>query len=416
MKKKLLKQIGNEWRANVWLGLELLIVSVVTWYILDVLAVELRIANEDMGFDYDNCYTVSVRIKTPESPGYIDHEANEGSDYEDYTEVMNRLNQLPEVIAAGEGSSFPFNYNFWGVRAYFELPGVDSIISNYGRINRIKINANYLKVFHTTGLKGESSDELAEMIAEGKAIVTSNINANNENGLDPLDYYNAKMTMEEDSTHAYQIGAVIPPIKRAQFEPAFHATLLVPVEHPGKPIVRLAPDKKDEFFRRIKEEINSLNYGNAYISEVKAISQIRDDLHRDDYALLRNLVICMGFLFITIFLGLLGTFWFRTQQRVQEIAIRKVTGATRPQIFRRLIGEGLLILLIVTPLAYCADLIIQHYDLSQSHQYYPEGAAMFTLCCVLAVALLLALMIIAGIYFPARKAMDIEPAEVLRGE
>ena len=105
MKKKLLKQIGNEWRANVWLGLELLIVSVVTWYILDVLAVELRIANEDMGFDYDNCYTVSVRIKTPESPGYIDHEANEGSDYEDYTEVMNRLNQLPEVIAAGEGSS-----------------------------------------------------------------------------------------------------------------------------------------------------------------------------------------------------------------------------------------------------------------------------------------------------------------------
>lgn len=416
MKRKLLKQIGNEWRSNIWLALELLVVSVVTWYILDVLAVELRIANEYMGFDYDNCYTVSVRIKTPESPGYIDHEANEGSDYEDYIEVMNRLNQLPEVVAAGEGSSYPFNYNFWGIGADFELPGLDSIVSKDGRINRININANYLKVLRTTGLKGETCNDLAEMIAEGKVIVTSNINTMTNKGLDPLDFYNAKMTTENDSSHVYQIGAVIPPIKRAQFEPAFHATILLPVEHPGKPVVRLAPDKKEEFFRRIKEEINSLNYGNAYISEVKAMSQIRDDMHRDDYALLRNLVICMGFLLVTIFLGLLGTFWFRTQQRVQEIAIRKVTGATRPQIFRRLIGEGLLILLIVTPLAYGADLIIQHYDLSQSHQYYSEGAAMFTLCCVLAVALLMALMIIAGIYFPARKAMVIEPAEVLRGE
>ena len=32
------------------------------------------------------------------------------------------------------------------------------------------------------------------------------------------------------------------------------------------------------------------------------------------------------------------------------------------------------------------------------------------------VFLLMALMIVAGIYFPARKAMKVEPAEVLRGE
>ena len=35
MKKKLLRQILNEWHTNVWLALEFLVVSVVLWYICD---------------------------------------------------------------------------------------------------------------------------------------------------------------------------------------------------------------------------------------------------------------------------------------------------------------------------------------------------------------------------------------------
>ena len=33
MQKKLFTQIRNEWRGNLWLALELLVVSVVMWYI-----------------------------------------------------------------------------------------------------------------------------------------------------------------------------------------------------------------------------------------------------------------------------------------------------------------------------------------------------------------------------------------------
>lgn len=35
MSQKLLKQIRNEWRSNIWLCVELLVVSVVLWYIVD---------------------------------------------------------------------------------------------------------------------------------------------------------------------------------------------------------------------------------------------------------------------------------------------------------------------------------------------------------------------------------------------
>ena len=36
MQKKLFTQIRNEWRGNLWLALELLVVSVVMWYIIDM--------------------------------------------------------------------------------------------------------------------------------------------------------------------------------------------------------------------------------------------------------------------------------------------------------------------------------------------------------------------------------------------
>lgn len=417
MKRKLLKQIRNEWRSNTWLAIELLVVSVVMWYILDIISVQIRISHEYMGFDYDNCYIVDVQYKTPDSYGYIDYETEEDSYYADYTELKKRLNNLPEVFAVGNGSSFPFNYNFWGQPFNFSIPGIDSLLQSSGRTNRFNVDAGYTKVFRTTGLKGETPEQLSEILADGKAIITANMAKMVEADIDPLDFYNSKMMFSNDSTTMYQVGAVIPAIRRGLFEPAFHATVLLPCHVNSNLLkIRLKEGTEDDFFRRIKEEINSINYGNAYISEVKPISQIRDDLHRNDYARMRNLIICMVFLLITIFLGLLGTFWFRTQQRVHEIAVRKVTGATRPQIFSRLICEGLLILAIVTPIAYIIDLVIQHYDLSQSHQIYPEGAAGFTIGCVLAVAAMIALMIVAGIYFPARKAMNIEPADVLRGE
>ena len=35
MNKKLIKQIRNEWTSNIWLFVELLLVSVVMWFIVD---------------------------------------------------------------------------------------------------------------------------------------------------------------------------------------------------------------------------------------------------------------------------------------------------------------------------------------------------------------------------------------------
>ena len=51
MTKKLLTQIKNEWLSNLWLVLELLVVSVVMWYVVDYLYTRAATYLEPRGFN-----------------------------------------------------------------------------------------------------------------------------------------------------------------------------------------------------------------------------------------------------------------------------------------------------------------------------------------------------------------------------
>ena len=131
---------------------------------------------------------------------------------------------------------------------------------------------------------------------------------------------------------------------------------------------------------------------------------------------MRKYVAVMVFMLVSVFLGLLGTFWFRTQQRTAEIAVRKVNGATDFSVFRRLVSEGLLMLAVATLPAIVIDWLLCHYELNAlygSQGYFTAGRFALT---VAATTLLMALMVIAGIWFPAYKATRVEPVRALADE
>lgn len=72
----------------------------------------------------------------------------------------------------------------------------------------------------------------------------------------------------------------------------------------------------------------------------------------------------MGFLLLNIFLGLLGTFWFRTQQRRGEIALMKSLGGTDHSIFVRQLAEGLILLVVATIPAIFIDWNLANSELN----------------------------------------------------
>ena len=54
MKRKLLTQIATEWKSNMWLAIELLLVSVVVWVVTDNLWVKTELRLQPMGVETDN--------------------------------------------------------------------------------------------------------------------------------------------------------------------------------------------------------------------------------------------------------------------------------------------------------------------------------------------------------------------------
>ena len=63
MTKKLLTQIKNEWLSNLWLVLELLVVSVVMWYVVDYLYTRAATYLEPRGFNIEHCYLIELTPK-----------------------------------------------------------------------------------------------------------------------------------------------------------------------------------------------------------------------------------------------------------------------------------------------------------------------------------------------------------------
>ena len=90
MNKKLFTQIKNEWRSNLWLITELLLVSVVLWYIVDYMYVQTSIYNEPRGFDISHCYLVQMGRLTDKSADFIPNQTDEEK-RQDVKELLSRL-------------------------------------------------------------------------------------------------------------------------------------------------------------------------------------------------------------------------------------------------------------------------------------------------------------------------------------
>jgi ABC-type antimicrobial peptide transport system permease subunit len=101
-------------------------------------------------------------------------------------------------------------------------------------------------------------------------------------------------------------------------------------------------------------------------------------------------------------------------QRVHEIGIRMALGAEKRHVFRMVVGQGLRLAFAGLAIGVIAALILTRLLLSFSHLLYGVGASdPLTLTSV--SALLLGVAILAC-YFPARRAMRVDPMVALRYE
>ncbi len=409
--------MGREWRSNLWMIIELLIVSLVLWFLFTWLCTLFNVRMRHDGYDFTNVYVSAPGFIKKDSQFFKPYDDSTHSYKTDYDLLIANLRTNPHVEILGTGSNaLPYNYNYYGCQLH-----LNDSVSIYG--NARYVTPEIIKLMKLEGLNGETPEQLADIIDKGQILIAPPDKDYSEN---PVDYKSfvekfkifvgKDVSRSNEMTDLMRVGAIAAGLRRADYEPLSSCVFYMPVgsnDMPDNIAFRIRQGHDKEFLESLTPADNKV--GNVYISHPVSIDSMRDNAHVDYNTTIRNFLVCAVFLLLVIFLGFLGTFWFRTQQRAGEIAVRLVNGATPADIFRRFLGEGMIMLCIATLIAVPVEIVVVHYglisvveDLSLNDiEVYESMAVTFVL---------LVLLIVAGIWFPARKAMKINPAYALKDQ
>lgn len=433
MEKKIFTQIRNEWRSNFFLALELLVVFVVLWYIVDWCCTTARVYFAPMGFDTEHCYNLTVNRLTPNSALY-DPNLTIEDDMDALLEIAERLRHRPGVEAVAISQNcIPYGDGSNGIEVFVDTVSVHIMCrlaqSDYLRLFRIQgvaVQDADGRTVHTT-----SSDSLAAVLKPGTMILSRNAVAKYESlGMpDATALLGRQLPLwNPDSDNRLRVTGIAEPTRWNHFETAdqwggpfiatdFPREVMMEFENTAylQLSLRVSPDADHGFMDALMADADRLyRVGNTYLLDIQPFSQLRYVNELENVNEVKTQLCILGFLLLNIFLGVIGTFWFRTQHRRKEVALRMAMGSTRRGIFLRLIAEGLLLLTLAAVPAAIIALNIGVAELVDVTQL-PFDASRFFLALVLSW-LLMAVMIVVGVWYPARRAMKIQPAEALHDE
>jgi len=416
MIKNLLKQIWNERKSNIWLWAELLCVFVFLWYIVDTVYTTAKVYYEPVGFDITDTYMISFRSKTDKTPDFIPAGTKTTTEGEDLLAIVDRIKRLPEV----EAVSLSVNARpYTGSNSGFRFT-TDTL--TYTVLKR-PVTPDFFTVFRYENAEESEGISLVDALRDKNIVVSEN--------LLPQHYKGDRRLMQrvlaeaDDSTQTYHIAAVTKKVRYNDFWPNYQdkyaAFGMTEKEIAGmgnaswlEVCVRVKPGTTD-FVERIMETSDTqFSVGNLFILKVESFDDIRRNFQISSYNSVKTDLWMLAFLLINIFLGIIGTFWFRTQHRRSEMGLRIAVGATRKSLWNMLTNEGLLLLVIATIpaiiICYVVGLseLVNKWQISWSWDRFLIGITI--------TFILIAFMIILGIWYPARQAMHIQPADALHDE
>lgn len=420
--KQLFKQIYNERRSNAFLWIELLLVFVVLWYIVDLVYVTLHVYYQPMGFNIENTYILRVNRLTDKSTEF-NPELTIKDDIIALKKIADRLSHRPEVESVCiSQNSIPYNEGCSG--ASFRFPDNDTVW--VGTMDRW-VTPGYYKVFRFRNVDGSGHESLVKALEKNTIIVP----------VDVADYYpNAtfhgkdllgKEVRMGDANN--RIAALTEPVRYDHFSIAgkpytgtYIGTYLsdeqmATIENVAylELSLRVHEGTDNRFMERLMDDADRLyQAGNVYILDISPLSKVRVASEIDNENELRTQFCILFFLLLNIFLGVIGTFWFRTQQRRSEVALRMAMGADRRNIFRRLIMEGISLLTMSAVPAILITFNIGYAELVDISQM-PFTISRFLIATLLTYFLMV-VMIFFGVLYPALQAMKVQPAEALRDE
>lgn len=415
MIKHILLLIWNQRKSNSWLFAELLLISVSLWYIIDYFLVVVMLSNAPLGFDTTHTYRFQFNAREEGAEGYIASEEDAQNIGKEVLEALDRIRRMPYVESAAL-SYMALPYNQYFNTMYLSPDSTAKGISCY----TFYVTPEYFEVYRIPEATG-SRRPLKEGLASGGIVLT------HDAALELFDDGKAiGQTLYNQTTWPKKVGAVSRPARNSEFERE-SARVYLPLgmdqienlqasQLPWLDVsVRVKPDTPADFADRfMRENSEQIASGNLYLQSITPLETIRDNILRPGRSEINTRLSILFFLLINIFLGIVGTFWFRTRSRLGEMGLRMALGSTRGGLKKLMTEEGLLLLTVsfIPAVAICLHIALA--DLIDTKQV--DNTPWRFVASLGITYLLMATLVIAGIWYPAREAARLEPAKALHEE
>lgn len=429
MLNTVIKQILNRKKSNVWITLELLLVFCFLWYMVDyffVLAYNHSIPSHR---NVENTYKLDLSQLSDLHPDYKPDDDAPLTLIDNFYRVINRIRLYPEVETVGLSfDAVPGGGSFRGGTIY-SLEDTTRMISS-AQVYAIVPEEDYLKVFHYTTDNGRKPVSVKDYDwSEPNGVIITRMV---EELLFPGGSATGKI-IGDYSKSPLRIIDVVDNVKRSDRNRPYPCYIIpqritdANVKY-VEVVVRTkgnlsSADFTEQFRRDLSPE---LRIGNFYLKNITSVRKIGEgnDLGFGYTTTNRIRAGLMLFFMVNILLCVIGTFWYRINSRREEIGIRRVMGATRQSIFNQLNMEGLCLLALITLPAILIEMQFIYADMIEtpgrdqfsSISYLPDRTVLRFIITNILTWLIMAGIVIAGIWFPARAASRIAPVDALRSE
>lgn len=428
MIKLIMKNLWARRKRNVWLVLELILVTIVSWVIFDPIIVMMHDKQLALGYEMDGLYEIQIATLKPGAKGYDESEDEPSKKVEHINRLTDKLCSHPDVQCATPLISDCYPNSDGTITSVVTALG-DSLNTLQILVYRFIPNTSFFETYGFGG--GKQYDEMAFVTNE--VIVTENVVGylKENSTLSITDkYMNAG-----DSTMMYQIKGTVNVFKHHssnRYVPVMFYADNALENYVANNIAFLFRLKKDVNQKLFAEEFSTwiqknMRSGNFYARSPKSARQreLQSDTQLgviSTYWLNTGLAI---FFLVNLCLGVIGTFWLQTKSRKQEIGIMLSYGATPRNILQLLLGEGVVLTTLSTLIGCLVYLQyalkeglyrndgnlfdgIEHYWVTDFTLHY-IGVSLIVYCILLVVVSI-------GIYIPGHKISSINPTEALRDE
>lgn len=420
--KSVWNQIWNQRRANVWVWVELMVVNVLLWYAIDLIYNYEGAAWQPKGYDTEGIFTLKLKDKPLD---IVNDEVNSNAG-EDFSYLYNAIKEYPGVEAVTNYyGTVPYNTNGGMIEGYASHADSSRIVNSKIRY----VLPEYFDVFRLKPIAGKLDKEKWRWAEVPTPILMSKELADSLFGTSDADVigktcfnpYLMKRPNPNARVSNYKVMAILPSHKQDEYQ-RYEPFIYLPTPNPyplwwQHMAIRVHPDHVAGFEERFRKDMQPvLDHGLFYMDYIQSYADMKEafDIEQGTVNYLNTTYAVIAFFLFNVFLSILGTFWFRTHKRRSEIALRMAMGCSRQGVLKHYLTEGWLLLSIAALPALVICFNFQMGDLTV-HTLMDTSAGRFIGCFVVAF-LILAIIIALGIWFPARKAMKIDPAEALHDE